>query len=435
MSKGSYSAVDFQGWMANEGWSTFEGSDELIIGVDVAKVAFYGAVTTAQSDACDIIYFERDQIRSVVKAVAGLEFDSVTLVVEPTGTYGDSLIDQARAAGFDVVRISGEQVAGAKTVFDGVPSLHDGKAAHVLSHLYLHGVGQPWEHVEEGRRDLRALADLDELIEKTRQMYVGRLEAHLARHWPEVTDSLKLTSATLLELVAAFGSPQAVAAEPDQAEALMRRVGGGFLADDKIEAVIASAATTQGVEPTGGQRHHLEFLAGMLRENQRRAAKVERQSRQAAEQHRDTRALVDFAGRRTALVLVAYLGALTDYDSPAQLEKAMGMNLCEHTTGRTRQSKQTRSETLHISKRGPGRPRNMLYWLALRVINPIASSYCPIATAWYQQRLRRNGGETAKALVALMRKLIRALWWIARGEEYDGTELFDVARLERKGYL
>jgi hypothetical protein len=226
-----------------------------------------------------------------------------------------------------------------------------------------------------------------------------------------------------------------VAAEPDQAEALMRKVGGGFLADDKIEAVIASAATTQGVEPTEGQREHLEFLAGMLRDVQRRAAKVERQSRQAAEQHRDTRSLVDFAGRRTALVLVAYLGALTDYDSPAQLEKAMGMNLCEHTTGRTRENKQTGVETLHISKRGPGRPRNMLYWLALRVINPIASSYCPIATAWYQERLRLNGGQTAKALVAVMRKLIRALWWIARGEEYDGTKLFDVARLENQGHL
>ena len=42
---------------------------------------------------------------------------------------------------------------------------------------------------------------------------INRLESLLARHWPEVTQHLKLTSATLLELLIVFGGPDRVAAE------------------------------------------------------------------------------------------------------------------------------------------------------------------------------------------------------------------------------
>ena len=258
----------------------------------------------------------------------------------------------------------------------------------------------------------------------------------LARHWPELPDHVGLTTATLLELLAEYGGPDEVAANAEAARELMRKASRNQLAPTTIEEIIESARQTQGRPTTPAEREKIKYIAGMLRQSQKRSGALTRQIEEVAEEHEDTRDLAQFAGARTALVLVGMLGPLTDYEHPDQWEKAAGLNLCEHTSGRTSQDRRGETKGLHISKAGPGRVRMMLYWLAMRVINPVQSgTYCPYATAWYHERKRRNGGQGLKAIVALMRKLSRALWWIARGEEYDGTKLFDVARLEKLGHL
>lgn len=435
MKKDRFKAHRFQSWFGQGSWKKFLGSDELVIGVDVGKTAFYGAVTTRDTDDVEVIYFEQDQISEVVEKLAGLDFERCTLVIEPSGTYSDGLIEQGRQQGCQIIRINGEQVSNARTVFDGVPSLHDGKAAYLLSRLYLCGVGNPWKETSTTQRELRALVDIDELMERTQQLFVGPLEAVIARHWPELTDFFDLTRATLLELLIEFGTAQAVSAAPDRAEALMRRVGGSKLSQDKIEGVIESAHQTIGVAPSSAQTEQIKYIAGMLRETQCRARDVTRRIKEEAAENEATAALADFAGARTAVVLVGMLGELTEYDSPEQLEKAQGLNLCDVSTGQTLQQKGLPSRRRRISKRGPGRVRKMMYWLAMRMISPVSQSHCPIATAWYRERLRRNGGRAIPALVALMRKLVGALWWIARGKQYDGAKLFDANRLRRLGHL
>lgn len=435
MAQGKYSATNFQAWFDNEkALEKFDG-DELVVGVDVAKIAFYAAITQNGSDDYDVVYFERDDIREVVEAFAELEFDQVTLVIEPTGTYSDPLVEQARIAGLEVVRINGDRVADARKVFDGTNSLHDAKAAFLLAHLYDCRVGSRWEETSESTRRLRALSDIDELVDQTEDRFRNALEGVLARHWPELPDHLGLTTATLLELLAEFGGPEQVGANPQRARALMKKVSGNSLSDAKLEKIIESARSSQGKMPTSAEREKIRYIAGMLRQSQKRSGELERQIKKVAETHEHTRQLVEFAGARTAVVLVGSLGPLTEYPSTEQLEKSKGMNLCEHSSGCTAKDRRGGSKGLHISKRGPGRVRKMLYWLAMRLINPTAEAHCPYATAWYRERRRRNGDHFSKAIVALMRKLVRALWWVARGKKYDGTKLFDVPRLKKLGHL
>ena len=390
---------------------------------------------TKAGGECDIIYFERHEIAGFVESMASLDFEQTTLVVEPSGTYGDGLLDQARQNGLTLFRINGEQVSRAKSVFDGVPSLHDGKAAHILGHLYVCGLGSEWEEHSQTRRDLRALCDMDKLMEKAEQMFVGPLEALVARHWPELSDYFDLKQATLLELLMKFATPQAVCDDPKGAEALMRKVGGHSLKEEKIQGVLHSSANSIGVVAEEAEEEYIRFLAGMLREAQRRGLALEKRIEEVARQDPATSSLADFTGARTAVVLVGMMGELTNYDSPEKLEKAQGLNLCEHSTGKTLDQKRKGVQKLRISKRGPGRVRKMMYWLAMRLINPKSTSYCPIATAWYHERLSRNGNDGGRGLVALMRKLVRAVWWVARGKEYDGTKLFNVNRLQRLGHL
>ena len=43
---------------------------------------------------------------------------------------------------------------------------------------------------------------------------------------------------------------------------------------------------------------------------------------------------------------------------------------------------------------------------------------------WYRRKVQRDGGLKGKAIIALMRKLTRALWHVGRGERFDAAKLF-----------
>ena len=52
-----------------------------------------------------------------------------------------------------------------------------------------------------------------------------------------------------------------------------------------------------------------------------------------------------------------------------------------------------------------------------------------VARAWYAEKIKRDGGRRARAVIALMRKFAQALFHVARGVPLDSSKLFDVSRL------
>ncbi|MCP4287215.1 MAG: hypothetical protein GY792_22695 [Gammaproteobacteria bacterium] len=49
--------------------------------------------------------------------------------------------------------------------------------------------------------------------------------------------------------------------------------------------------------------------------------------------------------------------------------------------------------------------------------------------AWYQNKVKHDGNIKSKAIVAIMRKLVLALWYVARGEAFDSRKLFNIRTL------
>ena len=73
---------------------------------------------------------------------------------------------------------------------------------------------------------------------------------------------------------------------------------------------------------------------------------------------------------------------------------------------------------------GSGRARQYL-WLAVgRLLQKDR-----VVRAWYESKVKRDGGKKRRAMVGLVRKLAKAVYWVARGEAFDSRKLFDVARL------
>jgi transposase len=162
--------------------------------------------------------FQIPQLVRLLNALA--QGRSLRVALEPSGTCGDALRQALHDAGLTVLRVSPKAAHDYAEIFDGVPSPHDGKDAAVVAELAALGKASvwPWQAKSEWEQQLACWVDWLEAQRKLLTIWSGRLEGLLARHWPEATRALKLTSGTLLRVVAHYGSPAALAADA-QAEA------------------------------------------------------------------------------------------------------------------------------------------------------------------------------------------------------------------------
>jgi hypothetical protein len=257
------------------------------------------------------------------------------------------------------------------------------------------------------------------MYDKQEYSNLNRLEAQLARHWPELTEDLDLSSATLVELVEEYGSPDAVAVgDPEGARGLMRRVGGHFLRHEKIEAVLEGAASSTGVPVTDGERAAIKVLAAEIHRSRAKGRAAKARVKALARGQVSTGRMSRVVGITTSAVLVSGVGDPVRYTSASAFLKGLGLNLKEKSSGK-------HQGQLKITKRGPGDCRYYLYLAALRLIQNDS-----MVGRWYERKVVRDGGKVKnKAVIAVVRKLAKALWYVARGAEFDSRLLFDVRKL------
>lgn len=402
------------------------GCVKVHVAIDVAKEKQYSALVDAEGGEvlATVHWLHPSETREFFGLCGVLKSRGVALeaVMEPTGTYGDAIREGLVQRGIPVFQVSGKRVHDASEIRDGVPSLHDAKAAQVIAWLHRQGASRPWPSRTERERDLSAASEMVTWRAEAEQLATNRMEAKLARHWPELTGLLSLNSATLRELLATYGSPAAVARSAAEAAALMRRVGRSFLSEETVRAVVESARTTLGMPMTPLEQDGLRLLA---REAQRGSRERDEAEKRLLELSGDSvpEEAAKLVGAGTAAVLLAEGVDPTKCTSAAALVKTLGLNLREYTSG-----KKKGDGRQHISKRGSSRGRQMLYMAVLRLLRTD-----PWMRAWYAEKLARDGGAAPKAIVALERKLTLALWHVwTKGEPFDSKRLFDTARLQRR---
>jgi transposase len=305
--------------------------------------------------------------------------------------------------------VSAKRVSDSQEVYDGVPSLHDAKAATLITYLHGNGVNQLWRESSAGERELSALRREYDLHQQQHQRNRGRLESQLARHWPEVSDCLSLDSITLETLLIEYGSPDRVAEAGEIVYQQMRQWGRSQLSSDKIEQVIASAQNSLGQPCIEAERAYLQALGKELRHSRLEQRRVKREL-EAWVKNDDAltcmRAVICLV--TTAVILSCRLDPRLHHCARSY-QKAFGLNLKEKSSGR-------HHGQLTITKRGSSTARRYLYFAALRLINTD-----PIIQQWYQQKV--NPRARKKTIIALMRKLSKALWHVARGERFDANKL------------
>ena len=433
MKKRAYSATDIM----HVDWQQILASragQAAVVGVDVGKLEVRAVLRWADGT------FERPwavdnpgQVAALVAAVARLSDgrSPVRVAMESTGTYGDALRQALADAEVEAYLVGGKRAHDYAEVFDGVPSQHDGKDAAVVAELCALGKGRawPWPPPDEQVGQLTFLVDQLEAATRERTVWVLRLEAMLARHWPEASRVLAPGGGTMLRALAHYGGPAALAADPGAA-ATLQRWGTRWLDAGKVARVVASAGATAGVRQGATDVARVQWCATKALAAHREAARCQAKLKRLGAAHAAIAAQGAAVGVPTACVLWRHLGDPKRYHCAAAYRKAMGLNLKERSSGKY-QGK------LKITKRGPGACRRWLHLAALRLIRRE-----PDVRGWYALRCGGAGTGTGKGdaggkggdkgrssgrlrvVTALVRKLALAMWVVGAGR---GT--FEVGRL------
>jgi len=343
----------------------------------------------------------------------------VTVALESSGTYGDALRQALCDAGIPLRRVSAKAVKDQAETFDGVPSQHDGKDAAIIADLCARGKCSVWSERTSSTpadQEMRYWVRKLDAAQRIKQVWGGKVEGMLARHWPEVTRLVSASGATLSAALVEWGGPAALAADPKALQKL-RRFGGHYLTEAKIAALIESAKATAGVRTSEWETRELAELAGHVVAQRREIQACKRRLRQLTKNPDDEgraaiRAQVPVLGLMTACVLWVCLGDPHRYDSAAAYRKAMGLNLVEISSGQFK-------GRLRISRRGRRLTRKWMYFGALRWMRD------PAVRPWVLRKKARDGGNGMRAMVGVMRRLALAAWNVAvNGEAFDPSRLF-----------
>ena len=380
------------------------------VGVDVAKKELF--VTVLDSSGA----FQRPwkvkqpseigQLLEHLKCLA--ESRPLWVAMESTGTYGDCLRQALTDAGLVPHRVSAKAVKDYSETFDGVPSNHDGKDAAIIAELTGFGKAKAWPLVPSSDWEAKVHRQVEWL--DTQQdilvLWLGRMEALLARHWPELTSLLKLNSVTLLQILAQYGGPAAVA-NCAEAERRIRCWGRSGLSTAKVQAVLESARHSVGVRMANETVLALKDFARDALKARQEIRRAKQTLKELATENQTIMTMSQVVGPATACVLWATVGNPQDYHCGEAYRKAMGLNLRERSSGQY-QGK------LKITKRGPSLARRWLYFAALRLIQQQ-----PVK-AWYLKKKHKDQERGSLAVVAVMRKMTLAVYSVTtRGEPFD----------------
>jgi hypothetical protein len=143
-------------------------------------------------------------------------------------------------------------------------------------------------------------------------LWSGRLEALLARHWPEATRLRKVTSATLLHALVQYGGPAALAADA-QAEARLTAWGGRWLDADKVRGLLEGARSSIGIRQDNIATRRLRQYARQALQARQQMRRSRRQLTRLAGGQEVLQAQARVVGCGTACVLWASVGDPRDY--------------------------------------------------------------------------------------------------------------------------
>lgn len=396
-----------------------EQHEKITLAIDIAKNNMVAAFTDQKQNVIKTIKWHHPkQHHEFIALLKHLQLHTpIEAVMEPTGPYGIALRHHIMAQNIPVFMANPKHVHDAKELYDGVPSAHDAKACAIIAFLHHTGKTRQFRPQNKAQRALKSYTSILYRYEKLFRNQQRQLHSLFAIFWPEIIDIIRTRNKSILTLLAEMGGPEAIAKNKAKARNILKTASKNSISSAKIDNIIKAAENTTGQSMLPEERLQIQMLAKDALHTREAVMSARKSIEARVQENEQNSALIQMLGKVTTGVLLAELGEIRQYASPASLVRAMGLNLRENSSGKLKGK-------LRITKRGSPRCRFYLFFAAFRMVYQN-----PIIRAWYEKKCTRTNSKLV-AMVAVMRKLAKAIWYVAQGEAFDANKLYDTTKLQ-----
>jgi transposase len=337
----------------------------------------------------------------------------VLVGIEFAGNYGFTFAHYLASCGFQVVSVLAKHSKSWKDVMHGQPLKTDAKDALSITDLAAQGHFVAFPFLKPAYAELRYLVSAREAVVSRHSATINRLRAVLQVVFPEFESVFgRLTKKTPRAFLAAYPGPGDLLAAPkEEVLALLDRESRGHLGEERYAQLLTAARATLALDVAqGALKAELPLLVERLQLYERQKLELEKQMKAVLDTLPAAAALCTIPGVApvSAAVFLGAIGDPTAYTSSREVLKLAGLGLLEKSSGSLRGKPR-------LSKRGRPMLRQMAYMLAVRSIR--LQDRGANGLYWrgrYEAAVQRNGGLAKKALVMLMRDLIKRMFVVAR---------------------
>lgn len=405
-------------------------ADQLVVCFDVSKEKLDGYAIHVRRGAVDreitvSISRRADQIEEQLSELSGYAdehgLDGLCVVCEPTGGYDEELLRLARQQGHETAYVNAEHTAKMSTVESGDTGKTDPSDARAIS---LIAAVDRTQNRRELDREYGRLRELGQIYDdSSRQATRARTRFHdvLKRLFCDYEKSADFlfgkTGAAVMEEYA--WDPEAILEDSYErfCQRIKRHVKQARWAT--LEALYEQARRSARMQWPESYRsmwkRRLKQLWADYKRYARRKAQAGKRIRQLylrlQEQGEVPPSFEQISPKQLGR-LFGELGPLEDFDCWEEVEKYVGLNLRERTSG-------DYEGELKITKKG--RP------LARKILGQMAHQLVQEEELYgnYYRRKRERGMAGPKALVAVMRKLLKLIVGLFKSDQpYDRERVF-----------
>lgn len=341
---------------------------------------------------------------------------------EPTGAYSTCLREWLIASGEHVVQVNPYHVKRTKEIRDNSPEKSDHKDPRVIADLVWHGCYQDITALADEYVELRCASAEWARLSKDKAALRNEFQCLLEVWFPEIADVFKdPLCRSVRALVRRYADANEIAAARScQIGSVLRKASLGRTVG---RAEMVKYAAKRSIAPSRGQKARHQAMVHLLNaleliELRRDHLKLEMQ--ELLDGLAEAQYLLNLPGIGVITVagILGECGPMNGFRSYDQLEKFVGLNLFEISSGQHKGQK-------HISKRGRALARYLICQAAMQQIR------CKGLFRLFAEELKYKGAKTGQIRVAVARKLLRLIYAIARDKkEFDPDRFFTGAQVE-----
>ncbi|MDO8733259.1 MAG: IS110 family transposase [Actinomycetota bacterium] len=395
----------------------------IVVGIDVSKGRMsFGGFHPSKRTGVSVVNQNAEGFAILERFVDDLvaQGHQPWIAYEPTGPYSTCLREWLMASGKRLVQVNPYHVKRIKEVRDNSPEKDDWKDPSVIADLVWQGCYQEVMSLDGTYADLRAASAEWASLAKKRTALRNEFQALLQVWFPELCGIFKdAVCKSVCGIVRRYASSEALAsARRTSLESTLRKASCGRTLN-RVDAIWSAAKSS--VAPAAGQQARHSAMLGLLDmlelvESRRERLKAEMEEFLSVLSEARCLLSLPRIGTITVAGLLGECGNIGQYRRYEQLEKFLGLNLYEVSSGKHRGRRR-------ISKRGRALARYLICSVAM------LQTRSGGLFEEYAKELKSRGKKTGEIRVAVARKLLPLMYAVARDQrEFDPRQFFTGAR-------